>query len=193
MKPAPPHATARPHRRVTRSDFQGGPAERTRCAGPYRLHVTVTIRLLLLREAHLGEPGPHRPLSKEGEEPLHGGATPAVPWDDEVVPLREEGEEAQAVFARHRLDGDPPVRAPLLHGDGDGVVRLRLVGVAAGPGAREEAVDDDARAAPGVAVDHEARGIAGRRRGGALGRLPLEARVAAPEDDPLQAAVPRRE
>ena len=50
-----------------------------------------------------------------------------------------------------------PVGAALRHGGGDGVVRARLVAVAGGPRAREQLIDQHARAGAGIAVDHEAQ------------------------------------
>ncbi len=75
--------------------------------------------------------------------------------DQEIVVLRRDRQEAEPVHPRHRLDRDAPVGAALRDRRGDGVVRLRLVGVAGRPLAVEQRVDQHARAGAGVAVDHQ--------------------------------------
>ena len=76
-----------------------------------------------------------------------------------------------------------------MHGGGDRVVRFRLHGVTGRPAQTEQRIDDDARAAPGVAVDHRALWISERRGERFLDALAGKARVVLAIDDPLHAPI----
>src|SRR3954452_2022911 len=85
---------------------------------------------------------------EQGAEGADGGAVPPVLGDGEVVAFDPNGEEAEAVRGGHRGDRQAPVGPSLGDRGGDGVVRTGLDGVPGGASAPEQAVDQDAGAAP---------------------------------------------
>src|SRR5688572_25383698 len=128
-------------------------------------------------------------IAEPREEGLDGWALGAGRRDDEVVLLVLQRDEAEAGAPRDRVERDAPVGALLHHGGGDGVVRARLHGVAGRLRVAEQALDERARAAALIAVDHHARWVR-HRRGDRLGGVAaIEARVATAKDDALQAPV----
>src|SRR5207253_2224338 len=124
-----------------------------------------------------------------GDERTHCRAITAGAREHEVEALLGDRKEPERAIARDDVDGDAEVGAALRDGCGDGVVAGGLDGVARRPRAPEEAVDQDSRAAPAVAVHHDDTGRRGHGAHGFLHGLALEARVPRPEHHPLHAPV----
>ena len=124
-----------------------------------------------------------------GDERTHCRAITAGAREHEIEALLGDRKEPQRAIARDDVDGDAEVGAALRDGRGDGVVAGGLDGVARRPRAPEEAVDQDSRAAPAVAVHHDDTGRRGHGEHGFLRGLALEARVPRPEHHPLHAPV----
>ena len=112
------------------------------------------------------------------QESLHGRPLAARFAEQKIVLLGRDGQKGKPVHPRHRLDGDAPIGAVLRDRCGDRVMRARLVGVAGRPRAAEQAVDQDARAGSGIAVDHQHRGIGERGFQRRVGGAAFEPRVA---------------
>ena len=91
--------------------------------------------------------------------PLARGSRPA---GNRNVPATAAGSRGRRACATGSM-ATPQSARRLRDRGGDRVVRLRLVGVAGRPRAREQLVDQHARAGAGIAVDHQ-RGRIGERR-----------------------------
>ena len=132
-----------------------------------------------------------RVVAQRREERLHRRPVAAALDQQEIVVLGRDRQEAEPVELRHRLDRDAPIGAALRDRGGDRVVRARLVGVAGRPRAREQLVDQHARAGAGIAVDHQAVRIGERGLERVRGAAAFEARVARPDTrSPACAASP---
>src|SRR5215475_1559530 len=90
------------------------------------------------------------------QKSLHGRPLLARFHQREVIMLLGIGNETQPRCMRDRRNGHAPVGAMLRHGSRHRIVRARLVPVAVGTRAIEQAVNEDAGACPLVAVDHDA-------------------------------------
>src|SRR5262249_38386917 len=93
----------------------------------------------------LGQPKPqraqtlaHSRVSQQLAERADRGTIEPRLGHDEVVALLLHRNEPQPVLPRDRIDGHPPVRAPLAHGRCDRVVRLGLDAVARRPAVPEQ-------------------------------------------------------
>jgi hypothetical protein len=107
-----------------------------------------------------------------------GRAFKACSWHDEIVVLISYGDEAQPVLACEVSMVTPPIRATLGDRRGYGIVRLGLRPVAGWARATQQAIDQDARAAAGVAADHETARFGEHLRHSRLKRSALEAAIA---------------
>src|SRR6202023_4052830 len=94
---------------------------------------------------------------------LHRGAVFARRHQREIIMLFRQRNEAEAGGVGDRGDGHAPIGAMLRHGGGHRVMRTRLVPVAVGARSAEQPADQDPRARPLVAVDHDAGGGGERR------------------------------
>ena len=119
----------------------------------------------------------------------HARPIRARPRHDEIVLLRLHRQESESRAAGDGIERHSPVGAALHHGGCHGIVIPRLHGIPVRSGAAEQPVDQHARAAALIAIDHHARGIVDGARDGILRRPAFEARVSRTEDDALQAAV----
>ena len=119
----------------------------------------------------------------------HARPIRARPRHDEIVLLLLHRQESESGVAGDGIERHSPVGTALYHGGGHGIVISRLHGIAVRLDAAEQAIDQHARAAPLVAIDHHARGIVDGARDGLLRRPAFETRVSRAEDDALQAAV----
>src|ERR1043166_3154004 len=93
------------------------------------------------------------------EKRLHRRPLLARLHQREVIMLLGIGNETQPRCMRDRRNGHAPVGAMLRDGSGHRIVRAGLVPVAVRSDAIEQAVDQDARAGPPIAVDHDAGGV----------------------------------
>src|SRR5690242_106095 len=93
------------------------------------------------RHAERRDLGARLLVTKRGNESFDGRPVAAAAYHQEVVVLRRYRNEAEAVELGHRLDADAPVGAVLLDRRGNGVMRLRLVGIARRPRPVEQLVD----------------------------------------------------
>jgi hypothetical protein len=66
--------------------------------------------------------------------------------DEEIVMFRRDRQKAETIHLRHRRDGQAPIGTTLRDRGGDGVVRLRLVGVAGRSLALEQRIHQHTRA-----------------------------------------------
>jgi hypothetical protein len=107
--------------------------------------------------------------------------------------LRRDRQKTKTVEIGNRRDRDAPIGAALGDACGHGVMRARLIGIARRLGAAQEAVDQDARAGAGIAIEHQNRGIG---QGGAqcgFRAAAREARIAGPKHKSLHAPPARNE
>src|SRR5215467_12767992 len=106
-------------------------------------------------------------------------------WDDEIVVLVLNRNEAEIVPARHSFDGQAPVSPTLCHRGGNGVMGVGLRPIAGRPVTAKQAVNQDPRAASCVAAYHPEAGMRARRRHGSLRGEPIEPTILCPEDNSL--------
>ncbi len=112
------------------------------------------------------------------EEGADGWPVLRLSTTEEIVFLRRDRQEGEAIQARHRFDRKAPIGPRLRNCGGNGIVRFRLVGVAGRAGALQLLVDQDACARTGIAVDHQAIAIGQGCRDRLIGGLALEADIA---------------
>ena len=119
----------------------------------------------------------------------HRGALHAVRGNDEVVVLGLQRQESETVLLGDGADGNAPIGSALGHGDRHGIVRFRLVGVSGGLASLQQAVDQNTRAASGIAIDEKASGSYASAFGCLLCRATFEACIPATKYDPLQSPI----
>src|SRR5215467_2719766 len=106
-------------------------------------------------------------------------------WDDEIVVLVLNRNEAEIVPARHSFDGQAPVSPTLCHRGGNGVMGVGLRPIASRPVTSEQAIDQDPRTASRVAAYHNAVCGRTRRRHGSLCGAPVESIIPWSKDNSL--------
>jgi len=104
-----------------------------------------------------------------------------------------EGNKAKIRCARDGCDGHSPIGAFLRHRGRDCIMRSRLVPVPVWASLTEQAVNQDARASPLIAIDHDAGGIGDCRTHSLFGTQTLKTLIAFSKHDSLHTAPARHQ